>query len=539
MILRTLSLRGAVPAAFLFLTCAGTAWAQSLSLGRLSFPNSGKKEAQESFLRGVAALHSFWYEEAAEAFQEAQRLDPDFALAYWGEAMTYNHPLWSEQDIATARKVLARLGDTRARRLAKAPSSREKAFLEAVETLYGEGDKLSRDRAYSEAMERLYRQYPEDREAACFYALSLLGTVRPGDKGFGRQMKSAAILQKVFAHNPEHPGAAHYLIHSFDDPEHAPLGLPAANQYAEIAPSAHHALHMPSHIFVQLGMWDRVERSNKAAFEASASWVTRRGLSLTKKDYHSLEWRQYALLQLGRYREARELIAPAREVAEKTGDVRVRNDEARMLARYLVETRRWEKVPPPAESPGGDRRYSNAGILLAAGMSAAHLGDLATAEEAVSRLKLQREKNEAEGKTYDAKQVAIMEKEVGALLRLKRNEVEPALALLAEAAAVEESLDPPSGPPNPLKPSHELYGEVLLQQGRFKEAAEQFEKALARMPNRSASLLGLARSASQLGDRASAKRRYDESLANWHQADSDLPELAEVRAASQTTNGSH
>ena len=536
MFLRSVHLRWSVIAAAL--VSAGLVSAQTLELGRLSFPNSGKKEAQESFLRGVGALHSFWYEEAAEAFQEAQRLDPDFALSYWGEAMSYNHPLWSEQDIASARKVLSKLSPARKDRLAKAPTPREKAYLEAVEILYGDGDKLSRDRAYSQAMERLYRQFPEDREAACFYSLSLLGTVRPGEKGFSRQMKSAAILEKVFAQNPGHPGAAHYLIHSFDDPEHAPLGLPAADQYAEIAPSAHHALHMPSHIFLQLGLWERVERSNQAAFQASAAWVGRRGLAPTKRDFHSLEWRQYALFQLGRYREARECIEPAREVAEATGDARVKSDFARLRARQVIETRQWEKIPLPPPDADGGGRYSSAGLLLAAGMSAAHLGDLATAEEVGSRFKTLREKNEAEAKTYDAKQMAIMEKEMAALVRLKRNEVDAAFGLLGEAVAIEESLDPPSGPANPLQPSHEIYGEALLEQGRPKEAAEQFEKALARMPNRSVSLLGLARSAAKLGDLTTAQRRYEELLANWRQADAELPELAEVKGARGTTDGS-
>ncbi len=245
--------------------------AQPSTLGKVDFPTSGSPAAQACFLRGLAALHSFWYEEAASQFRECTKAEPDFMMGYWGEAMTYNHPIWAEQDAESARKVLAKIVNTF--RL----TARERDYIAAVKMLYGTGDKLDRDLAYSRAMERIYKEYPDDLEAACFYALSLLGTVRPGDKGFSRQMRAGAIVMDVYQKNPNHPGAAHYMIHAFDDPEHAILALPAARRYAEIAPEAHHARHMPAHIFLQLGMWPEEVASNISAWQASVNWVERKG----------------------------------------------------------------------------------------------------------------------------------------------------------------------------------------------------------------------------------------------------------------------
>ena len=212
--------------------------AVSQELGTIAFPTSGAAAAQEAFLTGVKALHSFQFDEAAVAFQQAQKVDASFAMAYWGEAMSHNHALWAQQDVEAAKRILDRLDPTHEGRVAKAKLPKEKAFLEAMQILYfSPGDKLARDTAYSEAMASMAAQWPDDHEIAVFYSLSLLGTVRPGDTGFRRQALAASIAQRVFQENAKHPGAAHFIIHSFDDPDHAPLGLtPPA--YATIAPSA-------------------------------------------------------------------------------------------------------------------------------------------------------------------------------------------------------------------------------------------------------------------------------------------------------------
>jgi tetratricopeptide (TPR) repeat protein len=519
-------------AALLLVPAVAFASESGSNLGAIRFENSGAKEAQEAFLRGVAAMHNFWYEEAAEAFQHAQEIDPGFALAYWGEALSYNHPLWSEQDIAAARAALSRFGKTRKERLDKTPTEREKMYLEAVEVLYGEGDKLARDLAYEKAMSRLTERYPEDDEAAAFHALSLLGTVRPGEKGFYRQMKSGAVVLDLFERHPDHPGAAHYVIHSFDDPEHAPLALPAADRYAEIAPEAHHALHMPSHIFLQHGMWDRVAQSNTASYEASAKWVERKGLSIEKRDYHSLQWRAYANLQRGIYHDSTDAIRIVEEAAKETQSVRLERIRASMEATHRIETGRYEDLPLPEGEPDTSRYNSTANTVLALGMGAAQAKDAAKTEKAAGILSKLRESATDE---YGKKNLSIMEHELKGLAAMARGEVDGALAHLAEAAKLEETQDPPSGPVYPLKPAHELYGELLAQTGRHAEAVEQFRTSLQRMPDRTASLLGLARSSEKTGDLETTAEAYQTLQKILADADPDVPFLSEVRSFHATT----
>jgi len=498
-------------------------------LGSVDFPNSGSPEAQEAFIRGLAALHSFWYEEAAEAFQHAQQIDREFAMAYWGEAMSYNHPLWSEQDMASARQVLRRFGETRQQRLDKAPTERERMYMEALETLYGRGDKMERDVAYSKAMARLAEAWPDDTEAQAFYALSLLGTVRPGDQGFSRQMKAGAIALKIFQEHPNHPGAAHYVIHSFDDPEHAPLALPAANRYAEIAPEAHHALHMPTHIFVQHGMWHRVAQSNLRAYNASAKWVEAKHLSVEKRDYHSLRWRAYANLQRGAYGDVLDAIEIVEAAAKETQSTRLARTRDEMYARYMIESGRCEERPLPEATKDDSRYNATASTLLALGLGAAERGDVATTEEAARRMAKLRAMEEEEENPYQAHNLAIMEHELLATARIKQGRTEEALEHASRAASIEESQDPPSGPAYPMKPSHELYGELLLEAGRYDEAIDQLETSLQRTPNRTASLLAMARSAAKAGRGELTAECYGKLQGFLSEADPDVPFLTEVR----------
>ncbi len=293
------------------------------SLGKISFPNSGSAAAQPAFIRGVLLLHSFEYDEAIEAFRQAQKTDPDFALAYWGEAMCYNQPLWYNENLDKARGVLARLAPTRDARRRKAPTAREQGYLEAVETLVGDGDKLTRDRAYADRMAELRRQFPGDDEAAAFHALALLATIPPGQRHPDVSLKAGAIATAILRKNPEHPGAAHYALHAFDDGEHAAMGLQAARTYARIAPASSHARHMPSHVFLPLGMWDEAAASDESSFAASVDRVKRLGLSMAQADFHSLSWLHYEYLQQGRFAKAREVeetvrkaLAPAPGPAE-------------------------------------------------------------------------------------------------------------------------------------------------------------------------------------------------------------------------------
>jgi tetratricopeptide (TPR) repeat protein len=468
-------------------------------LGTIHFPTSAAAAAQAPFVVGVKALFNFEFDTAAEAFRQTEQADPAFALAYWGEAMSYNHPLWAEQDLAAARRAMDRLAPTAAARAAKAPAGKERALVESLEALFGAGDKLTRDLAYAKAMKGIHDTYPDDDEITAFYALALLGTARPGEKSVRNAMQAAALAEGVFERNPKHPGAAHFIIHAFDDPDHAALGLTAARAYSKIAPAAPHALHMPSHIFVQLGMWNDVIASNEVAYTAAITLAEKKNLPRGREDFHTLAWLQYAYLQEGKTADAERCLALAKAVADRDASPRVRDGYAAMRARQVVETGKWEPLPLAggAVRDGGAPGYDgNAAYVLAAGLSAAKLGDLTAASRALEILQAMQKQAESGSNAYRAKPFAIMAKEVAAAIHAARNgptDREHAEQILKEAAAIELTLDAPSGPPEPIKPSFELLGELLLDEGRLKDAAAEFDRALVRMPNRRASLQGLER----------------------------------------------
>ena len=526
--------------AFLLVT---TVNAQQSQLGRVDFPTSGSPAAQAHFLRGLAALHSFWYEEAIEAFRESTKVDPDFMMGYWGEAMTYNHPLWSEQDLAAARQVVAKIKDS------PKLTDRERAYLNAVKSLYGDGDKRARDVAYSAAMEKIYRAYPEDLDAAAFYSLSLLGLMRPGEKGYRLQAQAGAIALAVYEKNPNHPGAAHYIIHAFDDPDHAILALPAARRYADIAPEAHHARHMPSHIFLQLGMWPEAAASNESAWESSDSWMKRKKLPLSVRDYHSLHWLLYAYLQQGRYSKAEELLKLMKQVmTESTYDNKLRpdyyeNNYANMAAAFVVETERWDlatelfpmsKAPAPSEQAQDGGHGTHGSSPMTSGSSTANASSPTantTRYSSASRTvpPFIRALSAAIRGSVTAELDGIRGLEVSAVGAATKGDFKTAIELMQKATALEEETGAPSGPPSLIKPTHELFGEILLRAGKPADAAAQFHTALLRQPNRARSLLGLARAAAQSGDQTTATATYAKFLDQWKQADEGLPELREAR----------
>ncbi len=519
-----ISLRRLVLVACAILT-TGVSEAQ---VGTIDFPTSASGDVQDNFIRGVAFLHSFAFEDAIEHFQKAQEAQPDFAMAYWGEAMSYNkNPLMdpTRQDLASARQALSRLAPTRAARIAKARTEREKAYLEAVEILYGQGEKLNRDLAYAEAMRQIVERYPEDGEARAFYALGLLGTVRRASEGYRIQMQAAAIAQELYRENPDHPGAAHYVIHAFDDTVHAPLALYAAERYSEIAPDAIHALHMPAHIFVQLGMWPQAANSNQRSYDASVTWAERKNLPDSERNFHALAWLQYAHLQLGHYEKAKECIDLIRPIAEReNSSSRVKATLSNMRVRYLLETGLWQDIPLSNNVLEQERFAGDSIELLALGMRAAQAGDLATAGAVEKRLAVLQEQDAAGMKSYvqgqvtleDLKRaVAISHKEVAAVLYLQKGAAEEALRFAKQAISIRDEMHPSYGPPEPIKPPRELYAEILLELGRTEEAATQFEDMLVRMPNRTQSILGAARAASKLGDKVTAAKQYNVLLSIW------------------------
>lgn len=488
-------------------------------VGAVAFETSaGSPEAQAHFLRGVAILHSFGWKQAREAFHEAQVADPGFAMAYWGESLTYNHPLIGEWDRETPQAVLRNLGDTRAERLAAAPTERERGYLAAVDALFfGAGDTSARRTAYMEAMQDLYEAYPEDDEVAAFYALSLLSAAGPaGGNGHRMNVLAGAICMDLTRRHPRHPGAVHYTIHAFDDPVHAPLALEAARVFDDIAPAVSHARHMPTHIFIQHGMWQEVSDSNQSAYEAAiALWEPGDNASDMT---HALDWGQYGDLQLGDYERAKMWIGRMQEIVDKNADQqRVQDALPRVKARFILETRQWATKPVTEESADTE--------LLATGISAVHLGDITLARRAAARLKAKAAGMEGGDRSYysvTAQPVQVMHREVAGLIVLEEGNIDKSLRLLAEGVEIAEAMRPPNGAPNPLIPAHELYGEALLEAGRPEQALVLFEQSLLRTPNRPLSLLGLARAHVALGNDAKAKEQYRKLADIWHGRDVPL-----------------
>lgn len=545
-------LRRLMASLFVLSVICGTAAASEL--GSLKFPTSCNRTAQPHFERGVLALHSFWFEEALEAFRASTAADAKCVMGYWGEAMAHNHPLWAEQDTESARAVIAKVTNL------SGATPKERAWWDALKVLYGEGDKLARDRAYAATMERMYRQYPDDLEVATFYSSALLGTVRPGDKGYRRQMQAGAIAFDVLAKNPNHPGAAHFVIHSFDDPEHAILALPAAFRYAQIAPEAHHARHMPSHIFIQLGMWPEGEKSNISAWEASVNWVRRKNLSPARQDLHSLHWWMYIALQEGKFAKAQELMELRNQVAaaaakfgnDAAGSMRTTSGarySAYMHAAIIAETEAWSRAAElfpamavQAPAPAGGEHVHGAAPPASSytqmeiygafmrGLAAAKAGS-ADAEREAAYLKNGAQKSAKDGDAYYGRFMEVMALSVEAQLQATRGAFDRATELMREATKIEEGMSPPSGPPDLIKPSHELFGEILLKAGKAAEAQAQFEVALQRQPNRARALLGAARAATAAGRSELARGYYDKLMNVWKEADKDLAELREVQDA--------
>jgi tetratricopeptide (TPR) repeat protein len=513
------------------------------NMGVITFENSGARAAQADFITGLAALHNFQYPLAARAFKSAQAADPDFALAYWGEAMSYNHAVWHEQDPVAARAALAKLGPTPEARAAKAKTAREQAYLAAVETLFGDGDKVDRDRRYALAMEQLHAKYPDDVDATCFYALALLGTSDAG-RDVPTYMRAAALMEEAFERNPQHPGAAHYLIHSVDDSVHAPLGLRAAYAYAKIAPDSPHAQHMTSHIFLALGMWDETAAANEQTIKLANEAMRARNKDAPPLGCgHAVTWLAYAYLQLGRFGDARRLLMGC---GEEMLDRPVMPDHAMgpqsaldsdsssaasfaaMRSRYLIDSGKWEgpvatmktKIEGPITAEF-TRDWTDA-------YGAVRFGKLDAAVAAIERAKNSMKRYvaaaTAAGIAPDAparRLAKIEERQLDGLLLLKRNRINEGIALLQEAAAGESASPMEFGPPSLDKPANELLGEVLLEHGRAQEACKAFEAAQVLAPGRGQSLIGLSKCARQLGntevadnaDARLAKVRLREALA--------------------------
>ena len=493
--------------ALMHCSSAQTTGDQASAVGQISFENSGAAAAQGDFLAAVAQLHNFEYEAAADLFRKAQQADPGFAMAYWGEAMTHNHPIWMEQDRDAARGVLARLGETADARLAKAPTPREKDYLRTLDVLFGDGDKDARDRRYADAMLALARAYPDDVDANAFAALALLGTAHEG-REFSIYMRAAAMLEPFVERSPQHPGLRHYLIHSFDDPIHAPLGLRAAAAYSTIAPKAAHAQHMCSHIFMALGMWDDVVAANETAIALTRQAAADRPPSPCG---HYPFWLMYGYLQQGRNREAHQMVLDCQRAAA-AGDGAGWAAFASMRSRYLIDAEEWTsdlvalQVPPGNDAAIFTSEYAN-------GFVAVRRGDLPAARRALSAMEAARRTlanapmpvgdahaGMATQAEREARRRQIMRDEIGIMLGSAEGAVNDGIRRLAQLAPLEDDLPYEFGPPAIDKPTWELLGEMYLRVVDTRNARLAFEKSLRRAPGRVNSLEGLLEAVSLAGD---------------------------------------
>jgi tetratricopeptide (TPR) repeat protein len=509
--------------------------------GHVSFPNSGASEAQPAFLHGLALLHDFEYERAAKEFRKAESIDPNFAMAYWGEAMTYNHPIWMQQDLPAARAVLARLGPTPAAQLAKAPTEREKDYLRSLDILYGNGTKVERDFRYVDAMARLHTRYPDDVNAAAFYALSLLGTAHNG-RDERIYMRAAAILLPLLCKHSDNPGVLHYLIHSCDDPIHASLALPAALAYSKVAPDAAHAQHMTSHIFLALGMWDRVVSANETASAVVNRQNAAAGLP-SRRCGHYNYWLEYGYLEQGRFKAADQMAAgchaeagEAGMAARARGTVDPDNSSlgsfVEMRTRYMIDAADWSGPVSRWTMNTGGALMPEFNQAFGTGFAAAECGDAAAARKALATMESVLPKLSAlfdhvgmtpENPERDVPGIEC--DELRAAISLAEGDGDQAVALAQKAASAAKALPYAFGPPYPDKPPFELLGEILLHEHRAQDAQKAFQEALLRAPRRTQSLLGLLRASQASEDQPTAAQTRAELKKIWHAGDHALPAL--------------
>jgi len=507
-------------------------------LGRVEFANSGAPAAQPAFLRGMTLLHSFLFDEARASFREAEAVDPGFAMAYWGEIVSSN-------DSAATDSILRRLGPTPAARAAKAPTARERDYLAIAERFFlTSDDDDSMTVAYADAWRGLHERYPDDDDATLFYGLALISRrfteQADANKSLRTAVEAGALIEDVFSRRPDHPGAAHYLIHAYDDARLAPLGLRAARVYARIAPAAHHAVHMPSHIFFQFGMWDDVVAANERGWALSKARTGGGELPPEEWDYHALDWLHFGYLQQGRLRRARVLADSVRAIwtpARVAAAPEYRRGFLGRLAstfdaRDALETGRF----PAAANPAA---LVSATDLLVAAMGAASRRDLAGIDAARRRLEAV---NDSMGKE-NASSVGPAQR--AAVLRIRAvraqaaGHADSAVAMLRMAADSVE-LDPAlflaEGPQrSSVGITHLLLARALVEGGHLPEALAAYDRALELSPGRSAAVLGRARVLARLGRGEEARRAYAQLMASWKNADADLPELAEARAGAAAT----
>jgi hypothetical protein len=480
-------------------------------LGKVHFPVSCTPAAQQQFDRAVAMLHSFWVSPAASAFAEVAKSDPDCAMAYWGMAMNRRaNPLAGAPDAAALKDGWEAVEKAKS---VGPKTERERDYVAAIGNYYKDWEKLdhqTRVLAYEKSMEQVYVRYPEDSEAAVFYALALdeAVTVVPADKNFTRQLKAAAILEKVLAAQPEHPGALHYVLHTYDFPPLADRGLSAAGRYGEVAPAVPHPLHMPSHIYSMLGMWQDSIKSNQAALSVAPGYV------------HALDFMVYAYLQGAQ---------DAAGVANPTGAVLAPYTAlAAIPARYAIERGAWAEAA--ALQPAPTTPAADAITYFARAMGSARSGALESARKDIEQLRRIKDELVQSKQDYWAEQVEIQRNAAAAWVTYAEGKKDEAQKLMRSAADQEDASQKDVAMENRLWPMRELLGEMLLGMNEPAKAFKEFEVSLQSARNRYRGLYGAAKAAERSGDRERARSYYEKLVALCTYADTDRPELAEAKS---------
>jgi tetratricopeptide (TPR) repeat protein len=509
-------------------------------LGRVSFSISCTPEAQKEFNHAAAWLHSFGYQEAEKAFNAVTVTDPKCGMAWWGVAMSQYHPIWVPPTQAELKKGWSAV--EKARTLS-APTEREKSYIAAIEVFFKDADKIdhrTRALSYQQAMEQIYRRYPEDREAAIFYALSLLeATTLPPGKDYSKQKKAAEILNSVLPKEPNHPGVTHYVIHSFDYPQLAELALPAARSYAKIAPSSPHALHMPTHIFTRLGLWQESIQSNAASAASARTIVARTHPGAASYDeLHAMDYLMYAYLQGAQDQRARAILKQLQTMSR----VDVENFAAAYAfaaapARYALERRAWAEAASltihPGTFPWTRFLYAEAITHFARAVGAARNSNPAAARQSVERLaSIQQSLAAATDNPvnqYWAKQVEIQRQAAAAWTARAEGKKLEALQLMRAAADLEASTDKSPVTPGAVLPARELLGDLLLNLNQPAEALKEYEASLQDAPNRFNSLYGAARAAELAGDQPKATGYYQKLISLCSHAEGERPELKRAK----------
>ena len=506
----------------------------STEFGKVHFKISCSPSAQQQFDRGVAMLHSFFYPETEKAFRAIAQQEPSCAMAYWGIAISQRpNPLTAPFAPALLRQGLEAIEKARA---SATTAEREREWIEALALFFRDHDTVdqqTRSARYEAAMKRLYDRNPRDPEAAAFYALALLEAVDLNDKKYSKQLRAAEILERLQRTQPDHPGIVHYLIHSYDYAPIASRGLPAARRYAALAPSAPHALHMPSHIFSTLGMWQDAIRSNLAADAANRAYAASTDSNAAANPasiparYHNLDFLANAYLQLGQDRLARAIVDERNSIGAlpATAGMTAQTGFAAIAARYAFERSAWKEaaILTPTKTPF---KQADAIIWFARSLGAARTGDIAGAKQSLVEIgRLQQELLSA-GDPYWAEQVEIQQKAAAAWIAFAEGNSKQAITLMKNAADLEDRSEKHIAMENRLSPMRELLGELLLAAMKPADALREFERSLRGTPNRFRSLAGAGQAAADSGNRKLAASYFKQLLSMAANADSERPALS-------------